>query len=86
MADEPRSVQRLERIKINANKYMKVLEKDPDNENAQKRLQDMLRGIELLQFQAAADAVKDKHKKGGVHIKVPVMRFELKSDAPAVSE
>ncbi len=86
MADEPRSVQRLERIKKNANKFMAILEKDPDNKQAQTRLQDMLRGIELLQFQAAAEAVKDKHAKGGVHIKVPVMRFELKSSTPAVQE
>ncbi len=85
MADEPRSMQRLERIKINANKYMAVLKLDPNNENAQKRLQDMLRGIELIQFEAAADAVKEKHAKGGVHIEVPPTKFKLKSDKPAVA-
>lgn len=86
MADEPRSVQRLDRIKRNANKYMKVLKNDPDNKNAQKRLQDMLRGIELLEFEAAAEEAKSKHAKGGVHIKVPAMHFTLKADPPAVSE
>ncbi len=83
MADDPREIQRLERMKVNANKFMAILDKDPDNEQAAKRLQEMLQGIELCQFEAAAAAVKEKQKKGGVNIEVPVVRFEVKSHSPA---
>ena len=86
MSNEPRAVQHMRRLQINANKYMAVLKNDPDNKQAAARLQDMLRGIELVQFEAAAAAVKKKHAQGGVHIEVPVQQFAIKLAEPAVSE
>jgi len=89
MSNEPREVQRLERLKINANKYMKLIEENPDSDQMKlwsARLQDMLRGIELLVHEAAAAKVKAEQKDGGVHIKVPAAHFELKSDTPSVAE
>ena len=65
---------------------MAFVESDHDNEQAERRLQDMLRGIELVQFEAGAAAVKKKHAQGGVHIEVPVQQFAIKPAEPAVSE
>lgn len=76
---EPRDVQRLERMKANANKYMVALDADPNDENAAKRLQEMLAGIQLCEFEAAAAMVKEEQKAGGVHIEVPVAHFALKA-------
>ncbi len=86
MSEEPRAVQHLRRLKINANKYMAVLENDPENEKAASRLQDMLRGIELAEVEAAAAHIKEKQSQGGVLIKVPVQHFAIKPTEPAVSE
>ncbi len=91
MANEPRVVQRLERIKINANKYMALIANNPDDERVPQwnvRLQDMLRGIVVLEHEAAAAELKAKQaeKPGGVHIKVPLAQFTLKTDAPSVAE
>ena len=83
---EPREVQRLERMKVNANKYMSALEANPNDKNAAKRLQDMLAGIELCQFEAAAATVKEEQKKGGVHIEVPAAHFALKKLPPVAVE
>ena len=90
MTDEPREVQRLERMKINANKYMALIKDNPDDKlvpNWNKRLQDMLRGIQVLVHEAAAAKLKAEQKKpGGVHIEVPLGLFQLKSDTPFVAD
>ena len=87
---EPREVQRLERMKQNANKYMALIEADPDNEMVSRwndRLQDMLRGIQVLELEVTAAKLKEEQKKpGGVHIEVPVGNFKLKSDTLSVAE
>ncbi len=91
MANEPRVVQRLERIKINANKYMALIEANPDDERIPQwntRLQDMLRGIVVLEHEAAAVELKAKQAEnpGGVHIEVPLAQFTLKQNVPSVAE
>jgi len=90
MAHEPREAQRLERMKQNANKYMALIEKNPDDKMVPRwneRLQDMLRGIKVLIHEVAAAKLKEEQKKpGGVHIEVPVGAFILKSNTPSVAE
>ena len=86
---EPREIQRLERMKQNANKYMDLIERHPTHENVkrwQKRLQDMLAGIELTELEAAAVILKSKQATGGVHIEVPAHQFKLKSTTPSMAE
>ena len=87
---EPREVQRLERMKQNANKYMALIKNNPDGVEVphwNERLQDMLRGIQVLIHEvAAAELKKEQKKPGGVHIEVPVGQFILKSDTPSVAD
>ncbi len=90
MANEPREVQRLERMKQNANKYMALIENNPDHEMVPRwneRLQDMLRGIKVLVLEVEAAKLKaEQTKPNGVHIEVPVGAFILKSDTPSVAD
>ena len=68
---------------------MKLIKDNPDSDQMahwNRRLQDMLGGIELLIHEAAAAEVKAKQKAGGVLIEVPLGQFKLKTDAPSVAE
>ncbi len=86
MADEPRAVQSLERLKISANKFMARIKADSSDTRASELLQEKLRDIELVQLEAAAAEVKEKQKKGGVNIKVPVHDFSVKPRTPVTPE
>lgn len=90
MANESREAQRFERLKQNANKYMALIENNPNDEMVSRwneRLQDMLRGIQVLVHEIAAAELKaEQSKPGGVHIEVPVGKFILKSDTPSVAD
>jgi len=90
MSNEPREVQRLERLKQNANKYMKLIDENPDSSSLpiwENRLQDMLRGIEVLKHEVAVAILKQEEKQpGGVHIQVPAAHFALKPLVPGVTE
>jgi len=86
---EAREVQRLERMKINANKYMQLIDENPDSLSLsiwEDRLQDMLRGIKVLALEVETALLKKEPKPGGVHIKVPAAHFELKALTPEVAE
>ncbi len=90
VAEEPRPIQRLRRMKISANKFMDRIADHPKHEKVlvwTKRLQELVAGISVAEHEAAAAEVKKEQKKGGVNIKVPVHHFAVKSNEPeAVAE
>lgn len=88
MANEPRAVQQLERMKINANKYMDRVTNFPDHPSIDRwkeRLQEMLQSIQIFEHEAKAAAVRLNQKAGGVNIEVPATHFALKSSVPEVA-
>lgn len=87
MAEEAREIQRLHRMKVNANKFMDRIEKHPEHEKIpvwSKRLKELTGGIAVAEHEAAAAAVKAELEKPGVEIKVPVKHFAVEESAPAV--
>jgi len=84
---EPREIQRLQRMKINANKFMDRIAVHPEHDKVPawtKRLQDLVAGIAITEHEAAAAAVKKELAKEGVEIKVPVKHFAVAATEPVV--
>jgi len=89
MADEPREVQRLRRMKIGANKKMDQLEKFPDHPKAPRwmeRLKEFTASIAVAEHEAAAATIKSELAKEGVEIKVPTKHFVVTPLEPVNAE
>jgi len=87
MVDEPREVQRLHRMKVNANKFMDRIAVHPEHSKISvwtKCLKDLVAGIAIAEHEAAAAQVKQELAKEGVEIIVPVKHFAVEATEPAV--
>lgn len=85
---EPRAIQRLQRMKIMANKKMDQIADHPKHRKALRwveRLKELVAGIAIAEHEAAAAQVKAELAKPGVEIKVPVKHFAVDVSEPAVS-
>ena len=86
---EAKSIQRLERMKIYANKLMDRAKNEPDHPKSKlwdAKLQQTLLNMQVMEHEAAAAVVKEKHKAGGVRIEVPTKHFSVKAEAPGAVE
>lgn len=82
---EPKEVQRLERMKVYANKLMDRVEHEPGHPKAplwDAKLQQTLLNMQVMKHEAAAAAAKAEHKAGGVRIEVPTKHFATRVNTP----
>ena len=82
---ESKEVQRFERMKVYANKLMDKLANQSDHPKAKLwdgKLQQTLLNMQVMEHEAAAAVVKEKHKAGGVRIEVPTKHFSTKMNVP----
>lgn len=81
----PRNIQRVERMKLQYNKYVERLENHPKHLKAAnwlKRMRELIADIAATELRAQADEVEIQAKKAGVNIEVPLQKFGLREAEP----
>lgn len=87
MAEIPRAVQRLHRMKVASNKFIDRIAQSPEDENVPlwtRKLREFVVDIAVMEHEAKAAAIKSELKKPGVEIKVPTQHFGVDATSPAV--
>ena len=87
MINMERENQRVIRMKLNANKFIRLLAKFPKHEKNPlwtKRLQDLVAGITVSEHMSAAARIAGHMEKPGVNIRVPVKQFKVEITEPVV--
>ena len=79
----PRSIQRVERMKIAYNKYVERLVADPNHPKRaiyEKSMREYLTSIATTELRAQADEIEIANKEDGVNIEVPLKQFGLRTE------